>query len=67
MSLLLNQTIIKKDFLKDFMMGQKEHITAIPSDRLQYFPVMMFAIVMGFSGLTLVLGKLHHELFFQDL
>lgn len=45
-------------------MGQKEHITAIPSDRLQYFPVMMFAIVMGFSGLTLVLGKLHHELFF---
>ncbi len=48
-------------------MVQKEHITAIPSDRLQYFPVMMYAIVMGFSGLTLVLGKLHHELYFPGV
>lgn len=45
-------------------MGQEEHIKSIPSDRLQYFPVMMFAIVMGFSGLTLVLEKLHKVVFF---
>lgn len=45
-------------------MSQKEHIEAIPANRLQYFPVMMFAIVMGFSGLTLVLEKLHKVMFF---
>jgi tellurite resistance protein len=31
--------------------------TKIPTGRLQFFPIMMFAIVMGFSGLTLVYQK----------
>ena len=35
-------------------MNNQESIKAIPSNRLQYFPVMMFAIVMGLSGLSLV-------------
>lgn len=28
--------------------------------RIQYFPVTMFSIVMGLTGLTLVLGKFYH-------
>ena len=40
-----------------------ESIKSIPSNRLQFFPVMMFAIVMGFSGLTLVFKRLHEILF----
>ncbi|RXJ86477.1 SLAC1 anion channel family protein [Arcobacter sp. CECT 8985] len=34
-----------------------ESIKAIPSNRLAFFPVMMFAIVMGLSGLTIVYEK----------
>lgn len=45
-------------------MSQTEHIKSIPSNRLQFFPIMMFAIIMGFSGLTLVLEKLHEVLYF---
>ena len=48
-------------------MNQTEQITSIPSDRLQFFPVMMFAIVMGFSGLTLVFKKLHEVLYFPSI
>ncbi len=43
-----------------------EEIKSIPSNRLQFFPIMMFAIVMGFSGLTLVLKKLNEVLFFPQ-
>lgn len=42
-------------------MNETEEIKSIPN-RLQYFPVMMFAIVMGLSGLTLVLLKAHETL-----
>lgn len=47
-------------------MSETEHIKSIPSNRLQFFPIMMFAIVMGFSGLTLVLKKLHEVLYFPS-
>ena len=33
---------------------QEESIKSIPSNRLQFFPIMMFATVMGLAGLTLV-------------
>ena len=42
---------------------KQEEIKAIPADRLQFFPIMMFAIVMGLSGLTLVFKKLSHTLY----
>ena len=32
----------------------------VPVGRLQFFPVMMFAIVMGLSGLTIALQKIEH-------
>ena len=48
-------------------MSQSEHISAIPSDRLQFFPVMMFAVVMGFTGLSIVLYKLSEALYFPSL
>ena len=32
----------------------------VPVGRLQFFPIMMFAIVMGFSGLTIALQKIEH-------
>ncbi len=38
----------------------EEIIKAIPSKRLQFFPVMMFATVMGLGGLTLVFERLNH-------
>ncbi len=38
-------------------MQENESIKAIPSNRLQFFPIMMFAIVMGFTGLSIVLKK----------
>lgn len=37
---------------------------AIPSNRLRFFPVMMFAIVMGLSGLTIMYQKSAHILGF---
>ncbi len=30
---------------------------SVPSNRLQFFPIMMFAVVMGLSGLTIVFQK----------
>jgi tellurite resistance protein len=48
-------------------MQNKESIQSIPSNRLQFFPVMMFAIVMGLSGLSLVLKKLSEVLYFPAL
>ncbi len=47
-------------------MQQAENITSIPSNRLQFFPVMMFAIVMGFTGLSLVLKKMNEILYFPS-
>ena len=47
-------------------MNNKEHISAIPSNRLQFFPIMMFAIVMGFTGLSIVLYKLSVNLYFPS-
>ncbi|WP_072680619.1 SLAC1 anion channel family protein [Arcobacter sp. LA11] len=48
-------------------MQKVESITSIPSNRLQFFPVMMFAIVMGFSGLSLVLKKMNEILYFPSI
>ena len=48
-------------------MNNQESIKAIPSNRLQYFPVMMFAIVMGLSGLSLVFKKLGEVLHFPTI
>ncbi|AXX92504.1 C4-dicarboxylate ABC transporter [Malaciobacter molluscorum LMG 25693] len=42
-----------------------ESIKAIPSNRLAFFPVMMFAIVMGLSGLTIVYEKASEVFFFH--
>lgn len=35
-------------------MQEQESIKSIPSNRLQFFPIMMFATIMGLAGLTLV-------------
>lgn len=48
-------------------MEQTENIKSIPSDRLQFFPVMMFAIVMGFAGLSIVLKKFSTVLYFPSI
>lgn len=39
-----------------------ESIKLLPSNRLQFFPIMMFAVVMGLSGLTIVFQKASHIL-----
>lgn len=36
-----------------------EEIKLVPTNRLQFFPIMMFAITMGLSGLTIVFQKAH--------
>lgn len=41
----------------------QETIKSIPSNRLQFFPVMMFATVMGFTGLALVFQKIEHSFY----
>jgi tellurite resistance protein len=38
-------------------MIEKKECTVLPSNRLQHFPIMMFAIIMGLSGLTIVFQK----------
>ena len=48
-------------------MKTNESIKSIPSNRLQFFPVMMFAIVMGLSGLSLVYKKLNEVLYFPSI
>ncbi|UTJ05247.1 SLAC1 anion channel family protein [Arcobacter roscoffensis] len=40
-------------------MQNSESIKAIPSNRLQFFPIMMFATVMGLMGLSMVFIKLN--------
>ena len=35
-------------------MQEQESIKSIPSNRLQFFPIMIFATIMGLAGLTLV-------------
>lgn len=47
-------------------MKQSETIKHIPSNRLQFFPIMMFAVVMGFSGLSLVFSKMEEILSFPS-
>ena len=48
-------------------MQQEEMIKSIPSDRLQFFPIMMFAIVMGLAGLTLVYKQVSEALFLPSI
>lgn len=45
---------------------ENETIKAIPSNRLQFFPVMMFAVIMGLAGLTIVYKKANEILGFSD-
>lgn len=40
-------------------MQVQESIKSIPSNRLQFFPIMMFATIMGLGGLTLVYERLN--------
>ncbi len=47
-------------------MQEQESIKSILSDRLQFFPIMMFAIVMGLSGLTMVYKRLNEVLSFPS-
>jgi tellurite resistance protein len=44
---------------------EEESIVKIPN-RLQFFPIMMFAIIMGLSGLTIVYKKASENLFFPS-
>ena len=39
------------------MKKEELEVSVIPLTRLQYFPIMMFAIVMGMSGFTLIYQK----------
>jgi tellurite resistance protein len=48
-------------------MQEQETIKSIPSNRLQFFPIMMFAIVMGLSGLTLVYKKVSESLYLPSI
>ena len=47
-------------------MQEQETIKSIPSDRLQFFPIMMFAIVMGLSGLTMIYKRVSEVLYFPS-
>ena len=44
-------------------MQEQESIKSIPSNRLQFFPIMMFATIMGLAGLTLVYKRVSEVLF----
>ena len=46
---------------------QQELIKSIPSNRLQFFPIMMFATIMGLGGLTLVYEKLSQSFDFPKM
>jgi len=48
-------------------MQKDESIKLIPSNRLQFFPVMMFATIMGLTGLSLVFQKLNEVLIFPSI
>jgi len=47
-------------------MQEQETIKSIPSDRLQFFPIMMFAIIMGLAGLSLVYKRINEVLSFPS-
>lgn len=36
---------------------KQEECSIVPANRLQFFPIMMFAVIMGLSGLTIVFQK----------
>jgi tellurite resistance protein len=38
-------------------MKESETCSSVPANRLQHFPIMMFAVIMGLSGLTIVYQK----------
>ena len=44
-------------------MQEQESIKSIPSNRLQFFPIMMFATIMGLAGLTLVYKRVSEVLY----
>ena len=44
-------------------MQEQESIKSIPSNRLQFFPIMMFATIMGLAGLTLVYKRVNEVLY----
>jgi tellurite resistance protein len=48
-------------------MQQEEMIKTIPSNRLQFFPIMMFAIVMGLAGLTLAYKRISEVLYLPSI
>ena len=48
-------------------MQKDESIKLIPSNRLQFFPVMMFATIMGLTGLSLVFQKVNEVLIFPSI
>ncbi len=37
--------------------NNQEECSIVPANRLQFFPIMMFAVIMGLSGLTIVFQK----------
>ncbi|MFT5660220.1 MAG: tellurite resistance protein [Sulfurimonas sp.] len=41
------------------MMEKEENCSIVELNRLKFFPIMMFAIVMGLSGITIVFEKAH--------
>ncbi|HKM19103.1 MAG TPA: SLAC1 anion channel family protein, partial [Aliarcobacter sp.] len=45
----------------------EENIKSIPSNRLKFFPIMMFSTVMGLGGLTLVFERLKHIFLFPTI
>lgn len=47
-------------------MQEQESIISIPSNRLQFFPIMMFATIMGLAGLTLVYERMNEVFFFPS-
>ena len=47
-------------------MQEQESIKSIPSNRLQFFPIMMFATIMGLAGLTLVYRRVSEVLSFPS-
>jgi tellurite resistance protein len=37
--------------------NNQQECSVVPANRLQFFPIMMFAVIMGLSGLTIVFQK----------
>jgi tellurite resistance protein len=49
------------------LISLKSRGVKVSEERLRYFPIMMFAIVMGFSGITIVFQKAAEEFGFSAL